>query len=498
MESHSEAAPASTPTTAPEPQPPSRLGVLRHQHFRTVWLAAFGSYVGGWFEFVGTQWIVTEKTGQMVWSSYLGAAQLVPTLFLGILGGIVADRVNRKKLLLVTQTVMMLIAIAFAIVVWADPRSPVLLGWLLGLALAQGVTIAFNNPAWQVLTPRLVPRNELVRAITLQGISFNAARAIGPALGGIIMGAWSPMALFVINAVSFIGVLVAVMTTPDAPAAAAEPGWQRRVWRDTKEAARFIFLERGPRAAMLAGAVFAALGTPVLRFLSMFVTSVYHLEEKTFGVLTGVMGAGAVVGGLLMKRIPEWYPKHHFIPLSVMLGGVWILLFSITSNPWMAGGLMFFVGWFWMWAFNSSMAAMQMLVQDHMRGRAMAVVNMVALGLMPAGYFFATWIGETTAGLVRKHAPAYWDDGLATQAGVGICAAMLVVAGVVMLIFRTPEVDGLKPGDPGYDRVPSLWRGITASVHRPAPVKQVTCQSCGLEVTGAASPECPRCNGAAK
>lgn len=445
----------------------SRLGVLRHAHFRTIWIASFGSYLGNWFEFVGTQWIVTEKTGRMVWSSYLGAAQLLPTLFLGILGGIVADRVNRKTLLLSTQAAMMLIAIGFALVVWWNPPAKVLLAWLLALALAQGVAIAFNQPAWQVLTPRLVPREELVRAITLHGISFNAARAVGPALAGLIMAQWSTMALFVINAASFVGVMLAVMTTPDAPAPNSEPGWWRRVWDDTKAAASFIFRQRGPRAAFLAGVVFAALGTPILRFLSMFVTSVYHLEERTFGVLTGVMGVGAVAGGLAMKLVPAWFPKHHLIPLSILLGGLWILLFSLTSNVWIAGAIMFFVGWFWMWVFNTSMAALQMLVEDSMRGRAMAVVNTVALGLMPVGYFFASGVGEGFAALTRRLAPSLWDEGLATRSGVGICAALLVGAGVVMLIHRTPEVDGLRPGDPTYDRRPGFWRGLTASAHRP-------------------------------
>jgi MFS family permease len=475
--------------------PASRWGVLRHHHFRTVWFASFGSYVGGWFEFVGTQWIITERTGSMLWASYLGAAQLAPSLLLGLPGGIVADRVNRKKLLLATQAAMMLIAIGYAVVVWIKPPTPVLLWSLLGLALAQGITIAFNNPAWQVLTPRLVPRGELVRAITLQGISFNAARAIGPALAGVIMGLWSPTALFIINAVSFIGVMLAVLTTPDAPAPLAEPGWWRKVWDDTRHAAAFIFLRPGPRAALLACVVFAALGTPVLRFLSLFVTHVYHLEEKTFGVLTGVMGVGAVVGGLLMKAVPPWYPKHHFIPLSVLLGGVWILLFASASNVWVAGGFMFFVGWFWMWAFNSSMAALQMLVDDSMRGRAMAVCNVVALGLMPAGYFLASAVGKAGAALVQRLAPAYVHDGLETQLGVGLCAAALVVAGVVMLTFRTPEVDGLTPGQPGYARRPGFWRGLTAWSHRPSPHPR--CPECNFDVSAtletAGVVECPEC-----
>ncbi len=404
----------------------------------------------------------------MVWSSYLGAAHLLPSLFLGILGGIVADRVNRRTLLLVTQAIMMVIALAFAAVVWFDVATP----WILiGLALLQGITIAFNTPAWQVLVPRLVPRNELVKAITLQGITFNATRTVGPAIGGIIMGVWSPSALFLLNALSFIGVMLAVLKTPDAPAPDAEPGWHRKVWADTKASLRFVLLERGPRAAFLATTIFAAFGTPVLRFLSIFAEHVYDLQpqyhEKVFGILTGIMGIGAVVGGLCLRFVPPWYPKHHFIPLSVLLGGLWILIFCFTSNVWIAGGFMFFVGWFWMWAFNSAMAALQMLVTDSMRGRALAVCNTLAMGLMPAGYFFASAVGEAGAAWVRHVSPADWTPGLATQLGVGTCALILVASGLVMVIWRTPEVDGLKPGDPGYDRKPGFLRGLFATAHKP-------------------------------
>ena len=469
---------AGTPAITPEnpsgaPAIADRWGVLRHRHYRTVWFASCFSYLGGWFEFVGTQWIVTEKTGSMLWSSYLGTAQLLPTLVLGLLGGIVADSVNRRTLILLTQLAMMLIALGFAAVVWIDPSPEWLLRWLLVLSLAQGIAIAFNNPAWQVLTPRLVPRDELFKAITLNGISFNAARAIGPAIAGVIMANWNPTVLFVFNAVTFVGVFLAVLTTPDSPAPPEREGWWRLknigvLWKDTREAARFVFLLPGPRAAFLATVVFATFATPIMRFLSLFVHNVYHLQERAFGIMTGLMGAGAVVGGLLLKRVPAWYPKHHLIPVSVLLGGLWIFLFSICTNPWAAGGCIVFVGWFWMWAFNSGMGALQLLVPDAMRGRVLAVLNMVTLGFMPAGYFFANGIGEFGSSVIQHRSPDLWHDGLSTQVGVGVCALICAAAGVVMLIWRTPEVDGLSPGDPGYDRSPGLWRGITGSSHRPA------------------------------
>lgn len=457
------------PVTDLDPEKPQQYGVLRHKHFRTMWFAGFFSYMGGWFEFVGMQWIVAEKTGSTTWLSTFGVAQLAPTLIFGLFGGIVADRVNRKRLLLVTQFAMMLIAIAFSIVVSIDLSTPALLGWLLALATLQGITIVFNVPAQQVLTPRLVPREELVAAITLQGISFNITRAIGPAVGAMVMAATSATWLFAINAVGFVIVFIAASTTPDAPAPAREgSAWDvKDAWKDTKEALSFVWHGKGPRAAFLAMVVFSILATPIMRLLPLFVLHVYHLQENTFGNLLGVMGIGAAIGGIALKYVPKWYPKHHLIPLAVFAGGTLILLFSLMTNVWFAGAIMVFIGVCWMWAFNTSSAAMHMLVHDNMRGRVLSVCNVAALGLMPVGPFLAAGIGESASAVIHVSWPNMWREGLDAQIGVGALACVLMCAGLVMLIWRTPEVDGIKPGEPGYDRVPGFWRGVFAHAHRP-------------------------------
>ncbi|MFA6043710.1 MAG: MFS transporter [Phycisphaerales bacterium] len=473
----------------------ARWGVLRHKHFRTFWLAALGSYMGTWFEFVGTQWIVAQATKSTLWASALGAAQLLPTLFLGLLGGVVADRVNRRTLLIVTQTLMMLIAIAFAVVVALKIYTMTV---LLLLTLAQGLVIVFNNPAWQVMIPRLVPREDLTKAITMQGISFNAARAIGPALAGFVMAWKGPEVLFAVNAVSFIGVLAATFVSPDAPAPLPMKGLfdLKTLWFDTRNSVRTVASDKGLRAAMLASIVFAMFATPVLRFLPLFVSEVYGLQEATFGILTGIMGAGAVFGGFAMRIVPTWYPKHHFIPLSVMMGGLWIFLFSLETNVWVAGVFMFFVGLFWMWAFNSSMAAMQMLVEDSVRGRVLAVCNTAAMGLMPLGAFAASLAGTALSRAVKLWSPRNWDSGLETQLGIAFVSLVLVGAGIVMLIWRTPEVDGLAPGQPGFQRRPGFVRGVLAWAHKPTPAGP-RCPECNLPLRNAFLVEdtvlCPRC-----
>lgn len=443
--------------------------VLRHADFRRVFFASFVSNVGGWMEHTAVAWLVAsqlshDKSGVTIWMGYLAAAQLLPTLLLGMPGGLVADRVNRRTLLIVTQAVMMVAAVGFAWAAWVDRATP----WvLLGLSLLQGIAVPFNAPAWQVLTPRLVPKAELTDAITMQGIQFNLARVIGPAVAGAALASVGAVPLFLFNAVGFVLVQAAVMRTPDAPAPGGGGWGLRALWSQTVEGIEYLFAHKGLRAAFLASVVFAFFATPILRILPLFVTNVLEREERTFGVLQSVMGVGAVAGGLLLRAVPWWYPKHHLIPLSVLLGGLSILGFSLSRDVWAAGAAMFFVGWFWMWTFNVSISAMQMLTEDRVRGRVMSVCNMVAIGLMPLGTFAASGLGVLGSEWVRRTRPESWNSGLEPQLGLASVAGALVVAGLVMLTFRTPEVDGLAPGQSGFDRKPGLWRGLTASAHRP-------------------------------
>lgn len=444
---------AVTPESNPATR--SRFGPLKHRAFRNVWLGAFGSSVGGWMEQIGVQWVVAHESEQpMLAMSWLAAAHLAPTFVFGLHGGILADRVNRRTLLLVTQAILMVIATAIAIASATGHATPTVLIWL---TLGYGVTVAFNVPAWQVLTPRLVPREELTEAIGLNGLQFNMARVIGPGIAGILLANYGATVLFVVNTVSFVGVLTAVAFTPDSPAPPRDgSSW----WQQTKEALRFTFHERGPRAAFFAMVVFSFLAVPLLRMLPIFVKDVFHAEERAFGWLTAVMGLGAVVGVLLMRRVPAWYPKHHLIPVSVLGAGIAMSIFCSTESLAVGFAAMFVIGGFWLLTYNSTFSAMQLLVNDSMRGRVLAVCNVAVFGAMPLGSFVAGLIGEYASGRA--------EAGAGAQIGVGVLGVVLALSGLVMMIWRTPEVDGLRPGDAGYDRNPGLLSGLTAAGHRPA------------------------------
>jgi MFS family permease len=434
-----------------------------NKHYRNVWGASFVSNVGNWMEMVGVQWTMAQATltpewvashrpGAPIMMGYLASAQMAPILILGLIGGIVADRVDRRNLLIVTQFLMMLVAAALCVTAFRGGTSPIT---LIVLGLLNGIAVAFNLPAWGVLTPRLVPRADLADAIVLNGLQFNMARVVGPAAAGLLMGWLGAPLLFLINSLSFVVVIVAVALTPKAP---PPPHDGSRPWQQIAEAFRFAFLFPGPRALVLAILIFSLLGTPLLRMMPIIVSEVYHEQADSFGLLLAVMGGGAVTGALTIKRVPPWYPRHHLIPLSVLLGGITTGLTAAAPSLLLASFPMFICGLFWMWTFNSSFAALQILVDDRMRGRVMAITNVLSFGAMPVGALICGGIGEYVSG--RK------GDGFGTQIGMICLGAALACAGIVMLTWRTPEVDGLRPGDPGFDRKPGLIRGFTATAHR--------------------------------
>lgn len=471
------------------PRAGSRLGVLRHRHFRNVWGAALISNTGGWMEMVGVQWVMKEltvapdwvaagKPGAMTMMGYLAAAQLGPTLILGLVGGLLADRVNRKRLLLVTQLMLMSVATTLAAASFMGLLTPLV---LIGLGLAHGVSVAFNVPAWQVLTPRLVPRDELTRAIALNGVQFNLARVVGPGLAGVLMATFGPSVLFTINAVSFLAVLSAIWGTPDAPVTRVNGV---KASSQLREAFAFVFLGKGPLCIFVGMVTFSMLAAPVLRMMPLFVSEVYGAAENTYGVLLALMGVGAVCGGLALKFVPTWYPKHHLIPLAILGEGLTILVFSAVDQVWAAGVLIALSGFFWLWTFNSSIAAVQLLVPDAMRGRVLAVCNTAVFGAMPLGSLLAAFIGEIAGG----RDPDGSQTALAVQVGVGTPAAALALAGLIMLIWRTPEVDGLKPGDVGFERRPGLLRGITGIGHRPIRVDEMLVHPASMESGRSARP----------
>ncbi|MBY0307718.1 MAG: MFS transporter, partial [Phycisphaerales bacterium] len=307
--------------------------VWRNRHYRRVISAQFLSNVGTWMEMFAISMFVAQATGRLDDQGGLGLVQQLPIALLGIAGGLMADRVNRRTLLVYTQVLAGVVALGVAIVSTVEfEQARTAVNWLFALGLLNGCVLAFNFPAWQVLTPRLVPREQLGRAIALNGILFNLARVVGPAAAGWLVAAvghigglerYASAPCFLFNAASFFFVAWVVSRSPDSP---PPPHDGRSLARQLKPAWQFIIHKPGPRTVMFTQVLLSFLAAPLVRMLSLFVIDVYGIREKqaaeaAAGMLLAVQGVGAVIGGLSLRLVPPWYPKHHFMPLSVALLG---------------------------------------------------------------------------------------------------------------------------------------------------------------------------------
>jgi MFS family permease len=184
---------------------PSAWSPLRRAVFRSLWIASLASNVGTWMQNVGAAWLMTDLSASPLFVALVQAATNLPFFVLSVPAGALADIVDRRRLLLVAQSCMLLVAAALAAVTFAGQMTPWL---LLGMTFLLGIGSVLNSPAWQATTPDLVPREEIPAAVALAGLSMNGARAVGPALGGLTVAAAGPGATFLLNAVSFLGVLV--------------------------------------------------------------------------------------------------------------------------------------------------------------------------------------------------------------------------------------------------------------------------------------------------
>lgn len=426
--------------------------VLRYPAFRWIWIGALVSNVGNWMEAVAQSWLVQQQTASPFMVELLAASEFVPSALLMLAAGALADRHDRRKLLLAGQVVMMLLAAALAALTHLGHAT----AWVvIAFAFAEGAAWAMVTPAWQAIVPALVPREELPSAIALNSLQFNTARLIGPMIAGAMLSVASAAIVFDANVLSFVGIVI-VLLVVRAPgqklAAAPTTGGAMKHAGGIGPALRWARQERGPRRLILGLLAFALLAAPVQGLLPAFADSELHVGAHGYGVLVSCLGAGAIAGALTLSRLPRGYPRHHLIPLSMLGFALCAMIYASSRSALLAGAALAVGGIFWVWSLASSSTAMQLLVPEHVRGRAMSVLALATTGPLPLGHL----LGGTLA-----HA-------------LGIRAAVLCTSGALALfaIWSTwapePAIDAMEalPVPRPVGLRASIWEALTAASHR--------------------------------
>jgi MFS family permease len=425
--------------------------VLRHQAFRWIWIGALVSNVGNWMEAVAQSWLVQQQTRSPFMVELLAASEFVPHALLMLAAGALADRYDRRKLLLAGQAAMMVLGAVLAGAAhlgWATP-------WVvIGLSFAEGAAWASVTPSWQALVPALVPREELPAAIALNSAQFNAARLLGPMIAGALLAAASAAVVFDINVVSFVGIVVvlALVRLPPARLASVHTSAGELAHSGGVAAAlRWAMRERGPRRLILGVFAFALLAAPVQGLLPAMADQVLHVGARGYGVLLSCLGAGAIFGALTLARLPPSYPRHHLIPLSMLGFALCALLYASSRWPLLSAASLAVGGVFWVWTLASSSTAMQLLVPDALRGRAMSVLALATTGPLPLGHLFGGAVAS----------------GFGVRAGVLVSCGALAAFSAWSAWAREPAIDAMElpPPVPRGLRA-AAWEALTAASHR--------------------------------
>lgn len=365
----------------------SLVAPLRVPIFRSLWIATVASNIGTLMHSVGAAWLMTSMTTSPFLVGLVPACIFLPTFFAGIWGGVLSDLIERRRILIVTQSGMMACALAIGICTVLGEMSP---GLLLGLTFCLGFFSALNLPAWQSQIQEMVPAGHVAAAVSLNSISFNSARSVGPAVGGLLVAAVGPASVFFINAASFLGVILVLL------------GWKRpphqtngkAVWKSLQEG--FSFVRHSPvmRAPLVRVSAFAFAASAVWAVLPLLARESLKTGPAGYGTLLTAFGAGSVaIAGIVPGLRHRFHPDRLVAPAIVALAGVLVCLGLSRSYP-LALASLFVGGMAWVGVLVQFNVSVQLSAPEELRGRALSFYLVFFQGSMGIGSAFHGWLAK--------------------------------------------------------------------------------------------------------
>lgn len=433
-----------TAETAPQVAPRAPLATPL---FRALWIATIVSNVGTWMNDVGSSWLMTTLSPSPLWVAMVQTATTLPMFLFALPGGALADVVDRRKLLLASQVLILMGAAALATTTALDLTTPLI---LLALTAVMGLGAALSAPAFQAIVPELVEKPALADAVALNSLGVNIARAIGPALGGVIVAMAGPTAVYALNAVSILAVLGVLFAWKRQPTTGALPpehflGALRAGYRYARHApALQLVLLRAVAFFLFSSALWALLPLVGRRELG--------LDAAGYGALLGAMGFGAVLGALALTKVRKRVGANHLSLAASLLFAVSTLALAHAGNAWIAGGVMVLAGLAWITMLSGLNVAAQMAVPSWVKARALAIYLLVFQGAMTLGSLVWGALAARTD-IATALTVAGVALGLATATGLRF---RLPAAGTMDL---TPSGHWAEPavvGEPEADRGPVM------------------------------------------
>jgi MFS family permease len=363
---------------------------LRHRDYRLLWLGTAVMSAGQWLQQVVLSWLIFEMTGSAFFLGLINGLRMLPFLFTSLVGGVLADRVDRRRLMLWTQAYIMLITLLMGLL-FVSGRVQV---WhLFVFTFISGAGWSLTMPVRQSIVPALVPRAELLNAVALSSAAFNITRTVGPAAGGFLLAAIGAGGTFFVQAALYAIVLLMLLALRVPPIAARSDGRAVSAWASLLEGFRYIRATPAVGTLLLLGLVPMLLGMPYQSLLPIFAADIYRIGPGGLGVLIGFAGLGSLLATLAVASGGD-FPRKGLVQLLALASlGVTLLLYSqITWLP-LALVVLIGVGAAQMGYSTLNQTQLQTITEDAMRGRVQSVY-MLNVGLVPAGSFAA---GATAA-----------------------------------------------------------------------------------------------------
>ena len=403
-----------------DPRVHERFPALYVRDFRIFWIGQLISFSGTWMQSTAQGWLVYSLTQSPFYLGLVATASSLPVLFFTLIGGVVADRLMKRKLLVITQTLSMVPALALAVLI---DLKMVTVWQIIAFATLLGTVNAFDVPARQSFLIEMVQKGRLLNAIALNSAAFNGARIIGPFIAGITIASIGVAACFYVNAVSFLAAIVALLmirTTSDTLAGTAHAtrraGGIAVLFNDLKEGLSFVRGERPVFRILLLVATFSLLGIPFVTLLPVFAEDILKVGPRGLGILAGSSGIGALTAALYIAFKGEIERKGRLMIRAGMIFGAALLLFSLSREYLFSIVVLVFAGWGVVSFLAVANSFIQLRTPDILRGRVMSVYALVFLGIAP--------IGNVVMGSVAHVV----GTGRAVSIGAGLCLLAILLS----------------------------------------------------------------------
>jgi len=352
---------------------------FRYTDFRLMWSGAFTSTTGTWMQEIAESWLVLEMTGSAFYLGLMGFLGDLPILLFSLVGGVVADRIDRRKLLLGSQYIQMTCAFILTLLVYFHRIK---IWHMLVLTFIAGTGQSFGGPAYQALVPGLVKREDVPNAIALNSIQFNLARVIGPLLAAATLAALGAFGCFALNGVSFIAVIITLYLIK---ATFMPQKTQESIMTGMRTGFSYMKNRGALWQLSVLGFISTFCGIPLLTLLPVFAKNIFHSGATGYAHMMSISGAGSITGALLYAGLAR-RKNHGIVALRVQfLFAILVAVFALSRNLYLSYAALFFSGICLITLFSSITSLVQMNVAEELRGRVMSIFMLAFRGGMPLG-----------------------------------------------------------------------------------------------------------------